>query len=167
MAQGNRGGGVMGKRRGGGASAEARKRLVAEMALKRMSVREIADALAKLPARRRPAACSTSAVGRDLKELRDEWAAARAADVETLVGEEVARLNELERVWWPVALNKDKDATDRVLAIQRQRVQLLRIGPGSGGRVAVEAGAGTAEGERGPVTAVKVRVELVDDWRDA
>ena len=65
------------------------------------------------------------------------------------------------------ALAAEGEATDKVLAIQRQRGQFLRIGPGAGGRVAAEAGAGVRDGERGPVTAVKVRVELVDDWRDA
>jgi hypothetical protein len=98
------------KRRGtkGVRGAEARKRLVAALALRRLTVREMAAELAA-----------------------------------------------------------EGEATDKVLAIQRQRGQFLRIGPGAGGRVAAEAGAGVRDGERGPVTAVKVRVELVDDWRDA
>ena len=146
---------------------EGRRRLVAEYLLRRMSVREIAAALAKLPPRRRPANRSVPMIGRDVKALWEEWAAARAADLEQHVSEEVARLNELERVWWPKALEGEPVATDKVLAIQRQRAQFLRIGPGAGGGVAVTAGAAASAGEKGPVTAVKVRVELVHDWREA
>ena len=65
-----------------------------------------------------------------------------------------------------VALQLVEVATDKVPAIQRQRAQLLRIGRGAGSAPAVTAGA-TGVGENGVVTAVKVRVEQVDDWRDA
>ncbi len=38
-------------------------------------------------------------------------------EVEEMIDEELVRPNELEKVWWPLALGADKDATDRVLAI--------------------------------------------------
>src|SRR5687768_16997929 len=102
-------GGLASVKRGRGrpprAGAEARKLLVAELALKRLSVREIAAAMAALPAKERPAGCSASAVGRDLKQLKEEWAAARRAVVEELVDEEVARLNTPEKAWWPKAVD--------------------------------------------------------------
>jgi hypothetical protein len=148
--------------------AEQRRRLVAAMVLRRLTVREMVAELASLPARERPGSFSVATLWRDVQALKAEWAAARAAEVAQLVDEEVVRLNELEKVWWPRALGTDREATDRVLAIQRQRAQYLRIGPGARGRVAVEAEpVGEANGEREPVTAVKVRVELVDDWRNA
>ena len=154
------------------AGPELRKRLVAEMALKRMSVRDISAALAALPDKERPKGCSASAVGRDVKELKEEWAAARRALVEELIDEEVARLNTMEVAWWDKAVDpeheKQGEATDKVLAIQRQRAQYLKIGPGGRAGVAVEAGAAAGPGgASGPVSAVKIRVELVDDWRDA
>ena len=172
-----RGDGAVAKGRRGrppAAGLEARKRLVAELALKRLTVREIAAALKALPPKERPKGCSPSAIGRDLKELKEEWAAARRALVEELVDEEVARLNELEKGWWPKAVDPESEAqgeaTDKVLAIQRQRAQFLKIGPGGRAGVAVEAGAaaaGQGGGASGPVSAVKIRVELVDDWREA
>ena len=153
--------------------AEARKRLVAELALKRLSGREIAAGLKALAAKERPVGCSVATVARDLTALRDEWAATRRALVEELVDEEVARLNTMEAAWWERAVHPGHEAqgeaTDKVLAIQRQRSQFLKIGPGGRAGVAVEAGAavGQAGGAGGPVSAVKIRVELVDDWRDA
>ena len=65
-----------------------------------------------------------------------------------------------------VALELVEVVTDKVLAIRRQRAQRLRIGQGGGSASAVTAGA-VGAGEKGAVMAVKVRVELVDDWRDA
>ena len=158
------GGAKKGKKAGMG--EEARRKLVGEYLLKRMSVREIAEAMKHLPKRKRPANYSAPTIGRDIKKLREEWGQARAADVEQHVSEEVARLNELEKVWWAKALDAEPVATDKVLAIQRQRAQFLRIGPGAGTALAVTAAAAGAS-EKGAVTAVKVRVELVDDWRDA
>jgi hypothetical protein len=155
----------------GKAGTEARNRLVAEMALKRMSVREIAAALTVLPAKQRPKGRSPSAVGRDLKALKEEWAAARRALVDELVDEEVARLNALEGVWWPKATDVESErqgeATDKVLAIQRQRAQYLKIGPGGRAGVSVEAGAAAGGSVNTPVSAMKIRVELVDDGREA
>ena len=65
-----------------------------------------------------------------------------------------------------VVLKLVEVATDKVLAIQQQRAQRLQIGQGGGSASAVTAGAAGA-GEKVVVTAVKVRVELVDDWGDA
>lgn len=147
--------------------------MVADMVLRRLTVREMAAELAMLPASRRPKRISVATLWRDVQRLKTEWAAERSAEVALLVDEEVARLNELERVWWPKAMEADKDATDRVLAIQRQRARYLGIGPGGNARLSIEGGGATSGGarvereDRGPVSAVKVRVELVDDWRDA
>ena len=163
----------MGKRTKDEAAVAQRRKLVAQLALKRMSGREIAAALKELPEGERPENCSAPTIARDLALLREEWARARRAMVEELVDEEVARLNELDKVWWPKALDTASDgqgeATDKVLAIQRQRGQYLKIGPGGRAGVSVEAGvaAGHGSGASGPVSAVKIRVELVDDWRDA
>jgi Trp operon repressor len=158
----------MGKRTKDEAAVAQRRRLVAALALKRLSGREIAAALEALPDEERPENCSVATIARDLKVLREEWAEARRALVDELIDEEVARLNELEKVWWPLAVKADREATDRVLAIQRQRAYFLKIGPGGRAGVTVEAGAaGAGGGASGPVGAVKIRVELVDDWRDA
>lgn len=58
------------------------------------------------------------AVDRALRELEKE----SAEQVREL---ELARLDKLLARWWPRALERDKDAVDRVLAIQRQRLRLL------------------------------------------
>lgn len=151
---------------------EARRAVVARGLLAHKSIREIAAELARLPARERPRRCSPATVGRDALAVRAEWAKLRGEAVEAMVGEDLARLEALEAVWWPKALKAEEAATDKVLAIQRQRAGLLGVGAG-GTRMTVEAGtkvsAGT-EGESGgqgqQVTqGMRVVVEFVDDWR--
>src|SRR5207245_132795 len=84
--------------------------------------------------------CSVATIGRDALELRAEWANARLAAIEEAMAEELARLAALEAVWWPKAVKAEATATDKVLAIQRQRMALLGW-RGGGTRLAVEAGA--------------------------
>ena len=164
----------MGKRTRDGASVARRRRLVAELAAKRLSGREIAKALAALPEGERPESCSVPTVARDLAALKEEWAAERRANVAELLDEELARLNALEQSWWPKAVDpagpEQGRATNRVLAIMRQRMKLLGVGGGAGRRTAARNGGAAltrtseASGASGPA---KIRAELVDDWRDA
>ena len=158
-----------------GMGKEERQLEVARLLLERKNYRQIMAALLALPPGRRPAKVSLGTISRDVKALREAWAAERGRLVEELVGEEVARLNALEGVWWPKAMEAGDKATDKVLAIQRQRAALLGLG-GSGGRGAVQvtAGAMAAAGsggvnESGPLPTgaqVKVLIEYVDDRRD-
>ena len=154
------------------AGPEKRRLLVAKLLMERKNYRQIMDELLRLPEKERPKSVSLGTVARDVAALRAEWAAERGRLMEELVGEEVERLNRLEAVWWPDAMQKDKDATEKVLAIQRQRIALMGLG-GHRGAVQVTAGAvaGTVGGvnTEGPLPAgaqVKVLVEYVDDRRD-
>ena len=155
---------------------EQRRLLVAKLLMERKNYRQIMEELLALPEEERPKSVSLGTVARDVAALRAEWMKERTRLVDELVGEEVERLNRLEAVWWPDALEKDKDATDKVLAIQRQRMALLGLGA-KRGAVQVTAGAvatgaaGAAGGvnTEGPLPAgaqVKVLVEYVDDRRD-
>ena len=162
------------RRRKGTLGAEGRRVEVARLLLERKSYREILEALRGLPAERRPRRLSLATISRDVQALRAEWAEARGKMASELVGEEVARLNALEQVWWPDAMDKDEKATDKVLAIQRQRAALLGLGlggAGARGAVQVTAGAMATSGD-GPLPAgmagaqVKVLVEYVDDRRE-
>ena len=80
-----------------GAGQDQRRIEVARLLMERKNYREIVTALNDLPEGRRPASISVATVTRDVKVLREEWAAERVRDMDELVGEEVARLNELER----------------------------------------------------------------------
>ena len=117
--------GRRGKRETREAAVEARRALVAQGLLARKTIRQIAADLEELPPAARPAQCSPATIGRDALALRAEWARARAAAVEARLAEDWARLAALEQVWWPKALAADAVATDKVLAIQRQRAGLL------------------------------------------
>ena len=136
------------------AALEGRRALVAARLLERKTVRQIARELLELPEGERPADCSPTAVGRDVLAIRGEWARFRRATVDALVGEELARLNALEAVWWPKALAGDGEATERVLAIIRER---LRLFAPAGVRGAALLPAAPRE--------LRARVEYVEDWR--
>ena len=151
---------------------EQRRLEVTRLLMERKNYREIMVALNELPVDRRPKSVSLGTISRDVQALRAEWAKERAQVTEERVGEEVARLDELEKVWWPLAVTGDKAATEMVLAIQRQRLHVLGIG-GSKGAVQITAAAAAAAGPvkddggllpRG--AQVKVVVEYVDDRRD-
>jgi hypothetical protein len=141
---------------------ERRRELVAKGLLARKTVREIAAELAALPNGERPARCSAATIGRDALALRADWVKARSGAIEEAAAEELARLAALEAVWWPKAMATDPVATDKVLAIQRQRLALLGLGGGRA-KLTVEAGSRTREGEG--AQAMRVVVEYVDDWR--
>ncbi len=151
---------------------EERRLEVARLLMERKNYREILVALNELPEERRPKNVSLSTISRDVQALRAEWAKERAQLTEERVGEEVERLDQLEKVWWPLAMTADKEATEIVLAIQRQRASLLGIGKGRGGvQITAGAAASAAGGvnTEGPLPAgaqVKVLVEYVDDRRD-
>ena len=164
------GGGEDGRR--GKGAVEARRAVVAKGLLAHKRIREIATELAQLPAGERPRRCSAATVGRDALALRAEWAKLRGAAAEAMVGEDLARLEALEAVWWPKALLAEEVATDKVLAIQRQRAGLLGVGSGGGARMTVEAGAKVSAGAGNEAATqaaqgVRVVVEFVDDWRVA
>lgn len=156
------------------AAIEAHRALVAAGVLARRSVRRIAADLARgVPCgaceaceergacgQRVPVAdCAPSTIGRDVQALRAEWAKVRMEKVDQLIGEEVARLNALEDGLWARAVAGNTEAVDRVVAIQRERVRLLRLAPSGGGIVPELPSGGAAR--------VQVTVEYVDDWRAA
>lgn len=77
---------------------------------------------------------------------------------------DIARLDELEQAWFPLACRGDRDAADRVLTIHRQRTTSLHLALAAA--TAAEKAtndAAAANGER----EVRVVVEYVDDWRQA
>ena len=160
------------------AGVDARRLEVARLLMEHKNYREIVKALEELPAERRPANVSLSTVSRDVAALRAEWARERAQLVSEMVGEEVERLNRLEAAWWERAVDKESvqqgEATDKVLAIQRQRSALLGLTGNKAAAVQVMAGAAASAGAggvntEGPLPAgaqVKVRVTYVDDRRD-
>ena len=173
MAKAERGGRPKKQRAADDAEVEARRVLVAQLLMERKNYREIVATIEAMPEDKRPKNVSLSTVSRDVGVLRAEWAAKRGELMEELVGEEVERLNRLEAVWWPGAMEKDKDATDKVLAIQRQRLQLLGIGGGrgsvqvtAGAAASVQAGGVNTEGPLPAGAQVKVLVTYVDDRRD-
>ena len=154
-----------------GMEVEQRRQRVAQGLLAHKTLRQIHAELEGDT--ERPARCSLATVGRDALAVRQEWAAARTGSVNELVAEELARLRELEKAWWDKARAGEGDATERVLAIMRQRSALLGLGAS---KTAVQVTAGAMAGvavsdEAGrraalaSASAVKVRVEYVDDWR--
>jgi hypothetical protein len=160
------------KRRAADELAQELRRIeVARLLMERKNYREILAALNDLPKERRPKNVSLATISRDVQALRVEWVKEQGRGLEEWVAEEVERLNQLEKVWWPLAMTADKEATDRVLAIQRQRAWLLGIGGGRGGVqiTAAAAAAGAVKDDGGLLPAgaqVKVLVEYVDDRRD-
>ena len=156
---------------------EQRRLLVAQLLMERKSYRQILAELMRLPEKQRPKGLSLGTVTRDVAALRAEWAVERGRLMDELVGEEVERLNRMEASWWERAVDKGSaqqaEATEKVLAIQRQRRALLGL-TGSKAAVQVMAGAAASAGgggvnTEGPLPAganVKVLVTYVDDRRD-
>ena len=75
---------------------------------------------------------------------------------------DIARLDELEQAWFPLACRGDRDAADRVLTIHRQRTTSLHLALAAA--TASEKAANDAAAANGEV---RVVVEYVDDWRQA
>jgi hypothetical protein len=86
-----------------------------------------------------------------------------------VIGEEIARLNAVERVWWPRVLEGEGEALDRWLALQRERVKLRGLVPGGSRLMGISIpGPGELAGlPPGSTARVRVEVEYVDDWRAA
>ncbi|MGH2353515.1 MAG: hypothetical protein ACRDJN_18070 [Chloroflexota bacterium] len=96
-------------------------------------------------------------IGRDVVALRQEWAKVRLEAVEQLFGEEVARWNSWEAAYWSKAVSGNVEAAKRVLAIQRERVRLLRLTPIGGALLPEAPGGGPARERRRslPLSAAK------------
>lgn len=97
-----------------------RRRQVMELRLSHHTVREIASILG----------VSHGLVGKDMQEIRKEWAQRRVQDYDEWVSEEIAKLDALERAWLPLAINSrqpDGVAAQRVLQIIDRRSKLLGL----------------------------------------
>ena len=98
MTKAARGGRPKKQRAADEAEQEARRVLVARLLMERKTYREIVTTIEEMPEEKRPKNVSLSTVSRDVAVLRAEWAAKRGELMEELVGEEVERLNQLEKV---------------------------------------------------------------------
>ena len=75
---------------------------------------------------------------------------------------DIACLDDLERTWLPLALRGNAGASDRILAIQRQRAALVQLALQAATQAEHhEAALKAATGEQ------RIVVEYVDDWRNA
>jgi len=95
----------------------ARRRQVAELRLQHMTLDEIATKLG----------ISKSTASVDLKHVRDEWAERRSATYEEWVGEELAKLDRLERTLLPAAIAGDYPAVDRIMNLMDRRARMLGL----------------------------------------
>jgi len=96
-----------------------RRRLVAQLYLRQLSTREIADAL-----RRQGWAASQATICRDLALITREWQRAALQDMAAHKAQELAKLNEIERTVW---LEKPVDKNAILLRISEQRCKLLGL----------------------------------------
>lgn len=95
----------------------ARRVQVAALRLSHFTQREIAARLQ----------VSVGTINADLQAIRDEWQARRATHYDDWVGEELAKLDRLERSLMPLALQGQHQAADRVLAIMDRRARLVGL----------------------------------------
>lgn len=93
-----------------------RREVVARLALKRMSLREIADALEKqgIVNPDTGEAYSYGTVKRDLDAMSEEWKANAQRDLDTMRHEVLAELNEVKRAAWA-----NNDLTSIIKAVDR------------------------------------------------
>lgn len=96
-----------------------RRELVAQLASRHMTVREIADNMARISRGR--FSIDKSTVNRDLIHLRKEWRENASRTAADWISAELADLEELERQAW-----KDGDL-NQVLVIKRDRAAYLRL----------------------------------------
>lgn len=94
-----------------------RRRRVAELRLQHHTQAEIAKAVG----------VSVATVNGDLKAIRDEWADRRTTSYEEWVGEEIAKMDRLERTLLPQAIVGDYAAVDRILAVMDRRARMLGL----------------------------------------
>jgi hypothetical protein len=75
---------------------------------------------------------------------------------------DIARLDDLEHVWLPLALRGNAKAADLILTLQRQRAALVQLALQAAAQAEQhEAALKMASGEQ------RIVVEYVDDWRTA
>jgi hypothetical protein len=102
---------------------EQRRQTVAEMVASHYTYREIGDALG----------VASSTVSEDVKVIREQWRQRATADYSTLLAEELAKLDLLERELLPKALSGGPEAgvnlyaVDRVLAIRDRRARMVGL----------------------------------------
>lgn len=87
------------------------------MMLMNKSVREIA----------RACGVSQATVHKDVVRVRDEWAERRALSYEQHVENELARLTEMEELYWNAAKSGDTDAFDRWLRLFQERAKIIGV----------------------------------------
>jgi hypothetical protein len=102
---------------------ERRRKTVATMVASHYSDREIAEALG----------VASSAVSDDVKAIREQWRQRAIDDYGNILGEELAKLDLLERALLAKALSGGPDggvnlpAVDRLLAIRDRRARMLGL----------------------------------------
>lgn len=94
-----------------------RREKVAELTLSGFSQRSIAKRLD----------VSLGTVNADLQQIRRDWAELRAGKYEEYVGQQMARLTQLERALAPGLAERDLAAIDRALKILDRRARLLGL----------------------------------------
>lgn len=99
------------------AEIEARRQRVATMRLAHLSQREIAEQLG----------VSLGTVNQDLRAIRDEWLERRVSAYDEWVAEELAKLDRIEKIFFPKILAGDLGATDRVFSAMDRRARLLGL----------------------------------------
>ena len=70
---------------------------------------------------------SVGTVNADLKAIRDAWQERARTSIDEWVGEELAKLDRLERSLMPLALQGQATAADRVLSVMDRRAKLLGL----------------------------------------
>jgi len=94
-----------------------RRRKVAELRLQHHPIAEIADRIG----------ISKATASTDLAAVRDEWAERRSASYEEWVGEELAKLDRLERTLLPAAITGEYPAVDRIISLMDRRARMLGL----------------------------------------
>lgn len=95
----------------------ARRNQVATLRLAHLTQAEIASRVG----------VSIGTVNADLKAIRDVWQERARTSIEEWVGEELAKLDRLERSLMPLALQGQATAADRVLSVMDRRAKLLGL----------------------------------------
>lgn len=98
-------------------SIAQRRSQVAELRLQHHTQAEIARILG----------VSVATVCTDLQAIRDEWAERRSTSYEDWVGEELAKMDRLERMLLPRAIAGDYAAVDRIVNIIDKRARMLGL----------------------------------------
>ena len=145
-------------------SPSARLTLVEQALLAGTPVDQIARDLARLPSSERPEDCSLATIEQDVQFIRTAWRQRTSSTgfQDRLAGD-VARLDQMERAWLPLALTGDRDASERVLAIHRQRHALMQAAQNR--QTLLEEARQQILTEDPPE--VRIVVTYVDDWRNA